>query len=353
MFVELDKVPRSRRVAVGALLLCGLASLWTGCGTSSGDPGARGDTGVRNSDPGPGTGDAGADLGSPVDSGESDTSVDRSDTTSVDDTGPRLDTPADASRIPNRCSETYRELINGSGPEPKVERIPWKMVAGGSPSYRKKTAIAVWRGTRQLDTTVQFDCPPTAESNGLKCSTDRGLVLEHATGATARTMVFAVSIPVDRIDFPEPGTEVRLTFFSGDSFGSLQLREVEDREPILVVRAAEGDMNDDGERLNPERFVNEYGLFDVSMQANIDRADSAHCVATDHCGRVLRVEPLTIDGDETRTISPGTAERFTVSEIPHRFWHLVSFRRNQALGSDSSCPDVTYPAASYAFARMK
>lgn len=350
MICEMPTI-RGTRVGLVAAAVW-LAAVGAACGSESEAPGdgENRDASVADRDGSFGGGDA-----SSADAGRSDTSAldAGSDTTSIADSGPSTDSSADVYAVPNRCSEEYRTLINASGPAPKVRRVPWKMLAGGSPSYRKKTITALWKGTRELESTVQFDCPPNAESTGLDCQTDRGLVLQHTASGSAKTMVFAVSIPVGRIDFPEQGTEVRLTYYSGDRFGAFQIQRSGDRAPILALRAAESDTGPNGKRTNPERFSNDYGLFEVAMQADIDRADTAHCLAIDHCDRLLRVEPLSLVAEKTLRTSPGRSQRFQASNFTYRFWHLVSFRRNQMLGPESSCADVTYPAAAYAFARLK
>lgn len=269
------------------------------------------------------------------------------------DLGPSSDARADTTAVPNRCSPQYRELVNASGPSPRVRAVPWQMLSGGAPSYRKKTIVAEWRGVRDLESSVQFDCPPTAGQTGLKCQTDRGLFFEHSTSGSGRTLIFALGIPVDRIDFPEPGTDVRLTYFAGDQFSAFEMRLERKTDPVVALRAAESDSGSDDQYGSPEQFRNTYPSFEVEMKAPIDRPGSALCLVTDHCDRLLRIEPLTVRATKTRRISPGESPRFEVAQQSYRFWHLVSFRRNQMLGPESSCADVTYPAASYAVARLK
>lgn len=328
---------------------------WVGCGASSDAPSPAPDRDAGHAEVGFDDGTGQADT-SAADSGVSDASVSDTGTETVfyEDTGTGSGTDAaDATGFANRCSEPYSSLVNASGPAPKVRSVPWKMLAGGSPSYREKTIMAVWRGVRELESTVTFDCPPSAEATGLKCETDEGLVLQHTAAGSARTLVFAVSIPIDRVEFPEKGTEVRLTYYSGDRDEGLEIRRERDRAPILALRASESDSGSNGRRANPEHFSNDYGTFEVAMEADIDRAESAYCLTTDYCKRLLRIEPLSLEAEKNSRVRPGSNQRFVAADVTYRFWHLVSFRRNQKLGPESSCADVTYPLASYAFARLK
>jgi hypothetical protein len=287
------------------------------------------------------------------DEGEGDANGAETDSGTQSDTGATSDGESDTYAVPNQCSQPYRELVNASGPGPRVRPVPWRMLSGGSPSYRKKTVVAEWMGLRELESSIQFDCPPTAAQTGLECETKRGLVFKHSTRNSGRTLIFALGIPVDRIDFPEPGTDVRLTYFGGDQFSAFELRLDREADPVVSLRAAESEAGSNDDHGSPEQFVNEYETFDVRMQSPIDQPGSAHCLVADHCRRLLRIEPLTVDAAHPQRVFPGESPRFEVTDQSYRFWHLVSFRRNQMLGPESSCADVTYPAASYAFARLK
>lgn len=263
------------------------------------------------------------------------------------------DTGGDADDSPKRCGPPIRDLVNATGPEPKPEPIPWRMLTGGTPNYRKKTLTAHWIGVRELSEMVRFDCPPTGEETGLKCRTTRGVALEHQAAGVGRTLLFTVALPLKRLDAPEQGTPVRVTFYKGDRYSTLEIVEAESERPILSLRSAPSRGERMQDREKPQEFVNAYPDFEIRMTADIADPTSAYCLALDHCDRLLRVEPLAIEAESTTRVSPGDRVEFGARGGDYSFWHLVSFRRNQDLGPTSRCSDITPPAASYAFARVE
>lgn len=257
---------------------------------------------------------------------------------------------SDAGSLGQSCSAAYRELVNASGPKPAVGPIPWTIVDGATTSHRKKTVGGIWRGIEPLESPVQFDCPATADQLDLDCSVDRAFVVERSVNNSQEYIRIATALPEDEFEAPEEGTPVLLTFHDSESMNQLVLQRKSDGRRLLVIKAG-GSEKAGSQYGEPESYVDEYGSFRVEISADIDDPETAYCLLSDYCDRLLRVERLRISAEQSAVVAPGEWGSFATKEVGYRFWHLASYRRNQRLGGESSCADVTEPAASYAFVR--
>lgn len=278
----------------------------------------------------------------------------------IPDTEPS-DGPGTYSR-PNQCAgddRLYAEQVEFIGEGQSGTKIPWKVFGAGSRASGSFSGI--WKGTGSRNSAVTFDCPATASPLGLNCETDRVVRVDPDSGDWSGAVEFALSIPLDGVDWPSEGTEVEVTFQTESTrpgYGDtgppqsndrrLVIRSKPSSEYVLVVTRAEA---------SPANAVPDvsraYGPLGVTLPEAVDDPSTADCITRAPCPRLWRIEQAVVTSDETRTVSPGSAADIDASGATYRFWHLASIRRGGNLPGwpSEQCADQTPPEMGFAFAR--
>jgi hypothetical protein len=258
----------------------------------------------------------------------------------------------------NTCSDEHTALFSLDDVAPDrldVPPLPFEIVDGpevGSDNYPLE---GTFQGVVSLDSTVSFECPSQTADPGVSCATDRAVAIEYQADGETRTLRLALGLPYDDIDWPSTGTDVEVAFQSrqyGTNPDFLTLRTTSDQTAVVGLGRARSDQPDNGDPVGQEYFSRDHGAFELGMPDDIDDRETAICLETDRCGRVLRLEPLVLTASGTDTeMSVGETANVSGADSSYRIWHAASFRRNSDF-EGVSCADLRPAKSIYGFARM-
>lgn len=266
------------------------------------------------------------------------------------------DTPDSRSTRPNQCADSaqVRDYLVSESPSAHIiESPPWRLISGAAPD--SGSFVATWQGTTELSEAVTLECLPLVQKAGLRCETETVLEVSRQTGSGTVENQFAVSVPLDELSLPDPGTKVEFaTHFGGgtnngnggDEGGPLTIRTERSGELIVSLEFIAGKM--DG------TFEHELEQMTVKMPSTDGNPSSAYCIARSLCPMNVRFEPLVVAGASTKHIDPGSQAQVTTSETGYRFWHIASKGYSYADlpgWPDFECLPAVQPVASFALGR--
>lgn len=282
------------------------------------------------------------------------------------DGGPTADAPAPshdggsryAPKSENQtCSDEQAQLFSlddvGSD-RLDVPPLPFEIVDGPEVDTENYPVHGNFQGVVELDSTVDFECPSEMADPGVSCSTDHAVAIDYQASGETRTMRLALGLPYDDIDWPSTETDVEVAFQNkqyGTNPDFLTLRVKSKQTTIVGLGRARSDQPDDGDPVGQEYFRRDHGAFELGMPGNIDDRETALCLVTDKCGRVLRLEPLVLTDTQTN-LEVGETTKVSENDKSYRIWHAASFRRNSDF-EDVACTDLRPAKAIYGFARLK
>lgn len=297
----------------------------------------------------------GCGIDSDTDSQSSDDWVESEDGGSTADTPvPEPDGEADgrgdagtaSSNIPEQyvCSDEQTELFEVDTPQsPEPPAVPFEVIDSEF-DEQGETFEGDWQGVVSLDSRVSLNCPPSIADPGLDCDPQQAVAVEHTVEGETETLQIALALPFSDIDWPDEGTSVEIEY---ERPGFLTMRETSSSEEFVALGV--NGVTYDGETFE---FGETHNGFELSMPQPIDNLDSAECLGTDKCRRVLRSEPLVIDADDRHDVGTGESTSLQTDGASFRLWHTASIRRHYDI-ERMACADQTPQRAGYGFAKLK